>query len=49
MEAVMSRPKQSYVFDHKLTDEEIERITTIILTLRTTVCCTTCMIILRSR
>ena len=26
MEAVMTRPKQSYVFDHKLTDEEIEEL-----------------------
>ena len=24
MEEVIARPKQSYVFDHKLTDEEIE-------------------------
>ena len=26
MEAVLMRPKQSYVFDHKLTDDEIEEL-----------------------
>ena len=26
MEAAMTKPKQSYVFDHKLTDEEIEEL-----------------------
>ena len=26
MEGVIARPKQSYVFDHKLTDEEIEEL-----------------------
>ncbi len=26
MDAVMTKPKQSYVFDHKLTDEEIEEL-----------------------
>ncbi len=26
MEAVLTRPKQSYVFDHKLTDEEVEEL-----------------------
>ena len=26
MEEVMTKPKQSYVFDHKLTDEEIEQL-----------------------
>ena len=25
MEEVQTKPKQSYVFDHKLTDEEIEQ------------------------
>ena len=26
MEAVLTRPKQSYKFDHKLTDEEVEEL-----------------------
>lgn len=26
MEAVMTKPKQSYVFDHKLSDEEIRKL-----------------------